>query len=49
MWKALSKMSKNLVIAIPTMMLIGFIYGLNFDARFLKRLIIPLHFSWYIL
>jgi ACR3 family arsenite efflux pump ArsB/nucleotide-binding universal stress UspA family protein len=44
MWKLLQKMSKNLTLAIPAMMLAGFIFGIFKDAAFLKSLIIPFTF-----
>ncbi|WP_245619886.1 universal stress protein [Desulfobacter vibrioformis] len=44
MWKLLQKMSKNLTLAIPAMMLAGFIFGIFMDAAFLKTLIIPFTF-----
>ena len=44
MWKVLQKMSKNLTLAIPAMMLAGFIFGIFIDAAFLKTLIIPFTF-----
>nr|WP_319393532.1 universal stress protein [uncultured Desulfobacter sp.] len=37
-------MSKNLTLAIPAMMLAGFIFGIFMDAAFLKGLIIPFTF-----
>lgn len=44
MWKFLSSINKNLVIAIPVMMILGFIYGLSFQVDFLKNLILPFTF-----
>ncbi len=44
MWKFLGKISKNLIIAIPVMMVSGFIFGIIFDAQFLKGMIIPFTF-----
>ncbi|WDP88439.1 MAG: universal stress protein [Desulfobacter sp.] len=44
MWKLLQKISKNLTLAIPVMMLSGFVFGIIFDAAFLKTLIIPFTF-----
>ncbi|KIX10845.1 arsenic resistance protein [Dethiosulfatarculus sandiegensis] len=44
MWYALKKISQNLVIAIPVMMLAGFITGLFIDPKPLKSLIIPFTF-----
>jgi len=44
MWKYLSIINKNLVVAIPVMMFFGFIYGLNFQVGFLKHLILPFTF-----
>jgi hypothetical protein len=31
-------------VAIPAMMILGFLFGLYFDAAFLKALIVPLTF-----
>ena len=44
MWKILSKINKNLIVAIPVMMVLGFVYGLFFPTGYLKNLIIPLTF-----
>ncbi len=44
MWKVLQKITKNLIIAIPVMMVLGFAYGALFDAKWLKSLIIPFTF-----
>ncbi len=44
MWKYLGLMNKNLVIAIPVMMMLGFLFGVIRDAAFLKNLIIPFTF-----
>ncbi len=44
MWKLLQKMSKNLTLAIPAMMLAGFLFGVFIDAAFLKTLIVPFTF-----
>ncbi|WP_321493414.1 universal stress protein [uncultured Desulfobacter sp.] len=44
MWKLLQNISKNLTLAIPAMMLAGFIFGTFKDAAFLKTLIIPFTF-----
>ncbi|MDY6904032.1 MAG: universal stress protein [Thermodesulfobacteriota bacterium] len=44
MWQLLSKINKNLIIAIPVMMVLGFVYGMFFPTGFLKNLIIPLTF-----
>ncbi|GEM_PF-3571422 len=38
MWKYLSLINKNLIIAIPVMMILGFIFGIIFQAAFLKNL-----------
>lgn len=40
----LAKITKNLIIAIPIMMVAGFIFGIFFDSGFLKSLIIPFTF-----
>ena len=44
MWKALQKINKNLVTAIPVMMVLGFGYGLSTDPAVLKKLIVPMTF-----
>lgn len=44
MWNILSKISKNLVVAIPSMMGLGFLYGLYYETTFLKSLIVPFTF-----
>ena len=44
MWKVLSKITKNLIVAIPVMMVSGFLFGLIVNAGFLKVLIIPFTF-----
>ena len=44
MWTILSKITKNLIIAIPIMMVSGFAFGLIFQSGFLKTLIIPFTF-----
>jgi len=44
MWKLLSSISKHLIIAIPIMMVLGFLFGVIVDASPLKALIIPFTF-----
>ncbi|MCB2180593.1 MAG: bile acid:sodium symporter [Desulfobulbaceae bacterium] len=47
MWKFLIKINKKLVIAIPVMMIAGFLFGISVDKTFLKQLkalIIPFTF-----
>lgn len=44
MWTILQKITKNLILAIPIMMIAGFIYGLSFDSSWLKSMIIPFTF-----
>ncbi len=44
MWKILKWINKNLIIAIPAMMIAGFGFGLAYPAGFLKGLIIPFTF-----
>nr|WP_320009721.1 bile acid:sodium symporter [uncultured Desulfobulbus sp.] len=44
MWKILMMVSKNLVVAIPTVMVFGFIAGAVGDMAWLKSLIIPFTF-----
>ncbi|MCG8684664.1 MAG: bile acid:sodium symporter, partial [Desulfobacterales bacterium] len=41
MWTFLGAMTKNLIITIPAMMISGFLFGIFFNADFLKTLIIP--------
>jgi ACR3 family arsenite efflux pump ArsB len=44
MWNLLSRINRNLIVAIPLMMLAGFVYGVAMDAAPLKSLIIPFTF-----
>ena len=44
MWKLLGKINQRLILAVPVMMILGFLFGLFVDAGFLKRLIIPFTF-----
>lgn len=44
LWKILAKLNQKLVIAIPIMMLVGFVFGLAVEAGFLKMLILPFTF-----
>jgi ACR3 family arsenite transporter len=44
MWNWLGKINRHLVVAIPLMMVLGFVYGLAFEVSFLKSLIIPFTF-----
>jgi ACR3 family arsenite efflux pump ArsB/nucleotide-binding universal stress UspA family protein len=44
MWKFLGAITKNLTIAIPVMMVSGFLFGILWDASFLKGFIIPFTF-----
>lgn len=44
MWKILAKINKNLIFAIPIMMVLGFVFGIFVQASFLKAAIIPLTF-----
>lgn len=44
MWKILAKLNQNLILAIPAMMLAGFVFGVVTDAAFLKSLILPFTF-----
>lgn len=44
MWQALAKINKNLIVSIPALMIMGFIYGINFDSANLKNFIIPFTF-----
>jgi len=42
--KSLAWLQKNLIIAIPIMMILGFVTGVATDASFLKSLVLPLTF-----
>jgi len=42
--KALALIKKHLIVVIPITMLIGFFFGINMDAKFLKSAILPLTF-----
>jgi len=44
MWKYLGLVNKNLVTAIPVMMILGFVFGVSIESGFLKNLIIPFTF-----
>lgn len=44
MWQFLAKINQNLTLAIPMMMLTGFMLGVWIDAGFLKHLILPFTF-----
>ena len=44
MWKLLQNITKNLTIAIPVMMLAGFVFGVVVNAAFLKAYIVPFTF-----
>jgi ACR3 family arsenite efflux pump ArsB len=44
MWNILSVISKKLVVAIPSMMGLGFLFGLYYETAFLKNLIVPFTF-----
>lgn len=44
MWNALQTLSRNLVLAIPSAMVVGFFLGLVFDASWMKALIMPFTF-----
>lgn len=44
MWKLLQNITKNLTIAIPVMMVSGFVFGILVNAGFLKAYIIPFTF-----
>lgn len=44
MWKLFSKLQKNLIWSIPLFMILGLIFGYQFDAYFLKSAIIPFTF-----
>ncbi len=44
MWIILQKITRNLIVAIPIMMIAGFIYGLVAETAWLKSMIIPFTF-----
>ena len=44
MWSLFSKLNKNLIIAIPSLMVLGFLFGWQFNAHGLKSLILPFTF-----
>jgi ACR3 family arsenite efflux pump ArsB len=44
MWTLLKKINKNLIFAIPIMLVVGFIFGVSIEASFLKNLILPFTF-----
>ena len=44
MWRFLQKITKNLTIAIPVMMIAGFAYGVSADTGWIKNMIIPFTF-----
>ncbi|WP_369681975.1 arsenic resistance protein [Malonomonas rubra] len=44
MWNLLGKLNKNLIIAIPTLMVLGFLFGWEFPAQGLKVMILPFTF-----
>ena len=44
MWRILTAINKNLTLAIPITMLVGFAYGVLVETAFLKSLIIPFTF-----
>ncbi|NDV27759.1 arsenic resistance protein [Desulfovibrio sp. JC010] len=44
MWTILQKITKNLIVAIPVMMVAGFVYGLYADPAWLKSMIVPFTF-----
>ncbi len=44
MWTLLGKINKNLIIAIPVMLIAGFVFGVFVEAAFLKKLILPFTF-----
>jgi ACR3 family arsenite efflux pump ArsB len=44
MWRLLGQLNKNLLLAIPAMMVAGFVFGLATEPAFLKSLILPFTF-----
>jgi len=43
-WKLLATLNRNLIVAIPVMIFLGFLFGLTMKTGFLKHLIIPFTF-----
>lgn len=43
-WSSLAKVSRNLVLAIPVTMALGFLFGVQVESAWLKNLIIPFTF-----
>ena len=44
MWTLLGKLNKNLIIVIPLLMVLGFLFGWKLEAQGLKNLILPFTF-----
>lgn len=44
MWKTLQNINKNLIVAIPVLMVAGFLAGMFMNAAPLKQLIVPFTF-----
>lgn len=44
MWRFLTRINRNLIVAIPAMMMLGFVFGITTETTFLKNLIVPLTF-----
>lgn len=44
MWTLLGRLNKNLIVAIPVLMVLGFLFGWKFQAQGLKNLILPFTF-----
>jgi ACR3 family arsenite efflux pump ArsB/nucleotide-binding universal stress UspA family protein len=44
MWKFLVGINRNLIVAIPTMMVLGFVFGILVEPSSLKNLIVPFTF-----
>lgn len=44
MWKTLNTINKNLILAIPAMMIAGYVFGLAYDSSSLKSMILPFTF-----
>ncbi len=43
-WKIMRSLNKNLIVAIPVLMVMGFLFGVFFEAKSLKAAIMPLTF-----
>ena len=44
MWRVLTRINRNLIVAIPALMALGFVFGIMVEPAFLKNLIVPFTF-----